>query len=247
MQRPARVKPSPSFWKRSLRRHSQARDLGSRASRSRRPERGSAIVLPQPLKEFLAVAGGSRDLLNADYIFLPPEQLRMAGGYLIFCEQRQGLEDFGIALADIHVLSEQSNPPVEVRPNSEVRWLRGEGELSAFLLGMTAWQSCAGCCLKRAACSRKELKKLLDSFEPVGAADVRVGSSRFGLVDRISVRSSRYYQSMNCCMSARHTRTCSASWQSRRDSTSIRYEASRACQLAPAWGFAGALFPPWPA
>jgi len=142
------------------------------------------LVLPHPLKDFLAVAGGSRDLMNADYILLPPEKLRVHGDHLIFCEERQGLEDFGIALADI--AANQPNPPVDVRPKGRSDWLVGEeGKLSAFLLGMTAWQVALMLPEKaRCAFPQKNLKKLLKFFEPVGAADVRVGSSRFALVDR---------------------------------------------------------------
>jgi hypothetical protein len=153
------------------------------------------IVLPQPLKDFFAVAGGSRDLLNADYIFLPPEQLRMDGGHLIFCEQRQGLEEFGIAHADLASLSEQWNPPVNVRPKGRSDWLLGEeGKLSAFLLGMTAWQVALMLPEKaRGALPQKELKRLQGFFEPVGAPDVRVGSSRFGLVDRKHSIVAAYY------------------------------------------------------
>lgn len=144
------------------------------------------LVLPQPLKDFFAVAGGSRDLMIADYIFLPPEKLRVDGDHLIFCEQRQGLEDFGIALADIASLAGQSNPPVDVRPKGRSDWLLGEeGRLTAFLLGMTAWQVALMLPEKaRCALPQNELQKLLEFFEPVGAPNVRVGSSRFGLVDR---------------------------------------------------------------
>jgi len=144
------------------------------------------LVLPGPLKDFFAIAGGSRDLMTADYLFLPPDKLHVDCEHLIFCKERQGLEDFGIALADIAALAERPNPPVDVRPKGRSEWLLGEeGNLSAFLLGMTAWQV-ALMLPEKARCSvpEKDLKKLLAFFEPVGAPDVRLGSSRFGLVDR---------------------------------------------------------------
>jgi hypothetical protein len=169
--------------------------LGIASERIAAAETRLGIVLPQPLKDFLAVAGGSRDLLSANYIFLPPEQLRVDGGHLIFCEQRQGLEDFGIALADLASLSEQWNPPVDVRPKGRSDWLLGEeGKLSAFLLGMTAWQvALMQTETARCALPQKELKRLLDFFEPVGTPDVRVGSSRFGLLDRKRSIVAAYY------------------------------------------------------
>ena len=144
------------------------------------------LVLPEPLRNFFAVAGGSQDLLNADYIFLPPEKLRVDDNHLIFCEERQGQEDFGIALANIAALGERPNPPVNVRPKGRVEWLVAEeGTLSAFLLGMTAWQV-ALMLPERARCPVPEvdLPKLLAFFEPVGAPLMRVGASRFGLIDR---------------------------------------------------------------
>lgn len=144
------------------------------------------LVLPEPLRNFFAVAGGSQDLLNADYIFLPPEKLRVDDNHLIFCEERQGQEDFGIALANIAALGERPNPPVNVRPKGRVEWLVAEeGTLSAFLLGMTAWQV-ALMLPERARCPVPEvdLPKLLAFFEPVGAPLIRVGASRFGLIDR---------------------------------------------------------------
>jgi len=144
------------------------------------------LVLPEPLRNFFAVAGGSRELMIADYIFLPPEKLRVDGDHLIFCEERQGLEDIGIALADIAALAERPNPPVAVRPKGRSEWLAGEeGPLAAFLLGMTAWQV-ALMLPEKARCPvpASDLARLLAFFEPVGASNVRGGSSRFGLVDR---------------------------------------------------------------
>jgi hypothetical protein len=143
------------------------------------------LVLPEPLKDFFAVAGGSRELMDADYRILPPEKLRVDGSHLIFCEENQGLEDFGIPLAEIARPTERPNPTVDVRSKGNPKWFCEAGNLSAFLLGMTAWQVVLALPEKaRCPFPEDELKKLLAFFEPIGAPQVRLGGHRFGLVDR---------------------------------------------------------------
>jgi hypothetical protein len=143
------------------------------------------FVLPEPLRDFFAVAGASHDLLNADYRMLPPEKLRADADHLIFCEENQGLEDFGIPLKELATPAERPNPTVDVRPKADPKWFGEAGKLSAFLLGMTAWQV-ALALPEKARCPypQDELKKLLPYFEPVGLPKVRLGGHRFGLVDR---------------------------------------------------------------
>lgn len=142
-----------------------------------------SLVLPEPLKDFFAVAGASRDLLNADYRILPPEKLRVDGEHLIFCEENQGLEDFGLPLEAVRAA--EPNPRVDVRPKRAPRWTVEASALSAFLLGMTAWQVVLSLPEKaRCPFPERELQKLRAFFEAVGAAEVRLGGHRFGLVDR---------------------------------------------------------------
>jgi len=141
------------------------------------------VPLPEPLKDFYSVAGGSRDLLNADYRFLPPEKLRVDDDHLIFCGENQGLESFGISLEPLR--AGRPNPPVQVRSEKNPKWFGESGKLSAFLLGMTAWNVVLAL-PEKARCPYPEddLPKLLPRFEPVGEPKVRLGSQYFGLVDR---------------------------------------------------------------
>jgi hypothetical protein len=141
------------------------------------------LALPEPLKDFYSVAGGSRDLLNADYRFLPPEKLRLDDEHLIFCGENQGLESFGISLEPLR--AGRPNPPVRVRSEKTPQWTVEAGKLTAFLLGMTAWNVVLAL-PEKARCPYPEdqLKKLLPRFEPVGEPKVRLGSQYFGLVDR---------------------------------------------------------------
>jgi hypothetical protein len=141
------------------------------------------FALPEPLKDFYSVAGGSRDLLNADYRFLPPDKLRVDDDHLIFCGENQGLEGFGIPLESLK--AGKPNPAVDVRRLNATRWTNEASALTAFLLGMTAWQV-ALALPEKARCPYPEtdLKKLLPYFEPVGAPKVRLGGDRTALVDR---------------------------------------------------------------
>jgi hypothetical protein len=143
------------------------------------------LTLPQALKDLYTVVGASRDVMQADYQMLAPEKLRVDGDHLIFCEENQGLEDFGIPLARLARLAESPNPSVDLRRLHETRWFCEAGKLSAFLLGMMAWQV-ALALPEKARCPypENELKKLVAFFEPVGEPKVRLGAQFFGLVDR---------------------------------------------------------------
>jgi len=143
------------------------------------------LVLPEPLKDFFSVAGRSRDILNADFRILPPEKLRVDADHLIFCEENQGLEDFGIPLESLQAA--RPDPQVDVRPLHARSWTVEAPALSAFMLGMTAWQVLLALPEKaRCLFPQDELNKLLALFEPVGAPQAQFEGPRFALVDRRS-------------------------------------------------------------
>ena len=143
------------------------------------------VVLPEPLRDYFTVAGGSRALMDVNFRILPPEKLRIDADHLIFCEEVQGLEDYGVALEKLARPAEYPNPPVLSRPKGEQRWGLEAARISAFLLGMAAWQA-ALALEEKARCElpRKQLKPLFAFFEPVGDTNLRVGGSCWGLVDR---------------------------------------------------------------
>jgi hypothetical protein len=143
------------------------------------------VVLPEPLKDYFTVAGGSRDLMDVNYRMLPPEKLRIDGDHLIFCAEDQGLEDYGIPLDQLAKPAEFPNPSVRMRPQGRQMWGMEASATSAFLLGMGAWQAVLALDeTARCKLPRKQLKQLLAFFEPVGDTDVRVGGPYWGLVDR---------------------------------------------------------------
>jgi hypothetical protein len=142
------------------------------------------LAIPDAVKDYYAVAG-ARDLKRVYYSMLPPEKLRVDGEQLIFCEENEGLEDFGISLEALAALAERPNPSVHVRRQGELRWFAEAGNVSAFLLGMEAWQVVLSLPEKtRCNMQSNELKGLLAFFEPVGGPKVRLGSQYFGMVDR---------------------------------------------------------------
>ena len=143
------------------------------------------LVLPEVLKDFFTVAGGSRDLMGVNYRMLPPEKLRIDGEHLIFCAENQGLQDYGMPIEELRKGTEDPNPTVRLRRKGASRWTVEASELSAFLLGTTAWQAVLSL-PEKARCEFPEddLPKLLAFFEPVGEPDVRLGGDMFALVNR---------------------------------------------------------------
>jgi hypothetical protein len=143
------------------------------------------VSLPAALTDYFAVAGGSRDLMDVNYRMLPLDKLRVDGDHLIFCEENQGLEDFGILLEELRKPTEWPNPSVGVRRKKARRWMLEASSLSAFLVGMAAWQAVLSM-PETARCDlpRKRLEKKLASFEPVGAQDEQLCGPRCALVDR---------------------------------------------------------------
>jgi hypothetical protein len=142
------------------------------------------LAIPDAVKDYYAVAG-ARDLKRVHYSLLPPEQLRVDGDHLVFCEENEGLEAFGISLEALAALADRPNPSVQVRQQGKPRWFCEAGNVSAFLLGMESWQVALSL-PEKARCNmqNKELKGLLAFFEPVGGPKVRLGSQYFGMVDR---------------------------------------------------------------
>ena len=142
------------------------------------------LLLPEPLKELFSVAGGSRDILNADFRIYMPEKLHVEGDHLIFCEENQGLEAYGIPLESLQATM-QPDPQVDVRRMHAKSWAREAQSLSAFMLGLAAWQVLLAV-PESARCPypEDELAKLLQFFEPLGASPPQFEGPRFGFLDR---------------------------------------------------------------
>ena len=142
------------------------------------------LALPDAVKDFYLISG-VRGLKRVHYSMLPPEELRVDGEHLVFCRESEGQEDFGLKLSTLATLDIRPNPSVDVRQQGKDRWFCEAGAVSAFLLGMEAWQVVLSLPHKaRCDMRNKELKGLLAFFEPVGGPKVRLGSQYFGLVDR---------------------------------------------------------------
>ncbi|MEP7245259.1 MAG: hypothetical protein ABI885_16505 [Gammaproteobacteria bacterium] len=143
------------------------------------------VALPEALKDYFSVAGGSREMMAGNFRMLAPEKLRSESAHLIFCEEDQGLEDFGIPLGELANLATVPNPSVAVKARKAREWFSESSSLSAFLLGVGVWQAILALPEKaRCKMPKTELKKVAAFFQPLGAPDVRLGGHRIGLVDR---------------------------------------------------------------
>jgi len=143
------------------------------------------LTLPEALKDYFTVCGHSREMMDENFHLMTPEKLRVERDHLIFCEENQGLALYGIPLEELGKLAETSNPSVDMNPTAGTKWFCESSSLSAYLLGLGAWQALLSVPEKaRSEFPRKELKTLKAFFEPVGTPDVRLGADWIALVDR---------------------------------------------------------------
>src|SRR4051794_39841192 len=77
------------------------------------------VALPEALKDYFSVAGSSREMMSGNFRMLAPEKLRVEGDHLIFCEEDQGTEDYGIPLSG---LANFPNPGVDVKARNAREW-----------------------------------------------------------------------------------------------------------------------------
>jgi hypothetical protein len=140
------------------------------------------LALPEALKDYFAVAGKSREMMDADFRLLAPEHLRVEGQYLVFCEENEWPAQWGIKLDD---LAKFPNPRVVGRRDNTQKWFGESSKLSAFLLGVGCWQAIMSI-QERARCKlpEKQLSKIEKQFEYIGDRSVRLGALRIGFVDR---------------------------------------------------------------
>ncbi len=148
-------------------------------------ERRLTLTLPEALQDYFTVGGHSREMMDADAHILAPDKLRVESDHLIFCEENQGIASYGIPLAELRELAKAPNPSVAAKAVNQPKWFSESSSLSAFLLGLGAWQALLSEPEKaRCELPQKQLKTLRAFFEPVGTPEVRLGGDRIGLVDR---------------------------------------------------------------
>jgi cell wall assembly regulator SMI1 len=141
------------------------------------------VRLPEALKDYLAVCGKTREMMNENYHLYSPDDLRVEDGHLIFCEENQGIEEYGVPLQDLEELV-AFHPRVQAKSVNTKEWRAESGSISAFLLGVGSFQAVLSMDNSaRFELPGKRLKKIEKFFEPVGEHEVRSGSQMVGFVD----------------------------------------------------------------
>lgn len=145
-------------------------------------EKRLGVALPEALRDYYLVASGYREMMDKDFHLLPPEKLRIEGDYLVFCEESQGGAVWGIHRNNLLTLP---NPRVEGKAGNAHKWFSESSKLSAFLLGIGAWQALLSQ-EETARCElpEKQLKKIEAQFDYIGERSVRLGGHRVGLIYR---------------------------------------------------------------
>ncbi|XYI02729.1 SMI1/KNR4 family protein [Sorangium sp. So ce1128] len=147
----------------------------------RAAEQRLGLALPEALRNYLATAGRHRGMMHADFHMLPPDELRLAGDCLIFCEENQYVAEWGIQAADRGF----ANPRVSGRARNTETWYSEASRLSGFLIHVATWQAV----ISMPECSRCELpEKNLKALEPlleyIGDKKLRSGGHRISFIDR---------------------------------------------------------------
>jgi hypothetical protein len=147
-------------------------------------ERRLKVTLPDALKDYLTVCGGSRDMMDASWRLFSPDQLRIDDGYLIFGTEDQGTMEYGIPVEELEMLDEEPHPTVLARAKNSQKWVSESGSISSYLLGVGSFQAVQSVGEQaRFELPVKKLKDILKFLEPLGERAVQSGSHIVGFVD----------------------------------------------------------------
>lgn len=139
------------------------------------------VDLPEALRDYYSVAGKYYEMMDSDFDLLTLEELRIHSGYLVFCEENQGLAEWGIRLDELT----SANPAVVGRATDDDQWFTESSKLSAFLINVGCWQAIMSLGEKaRCELPEKELSGVEKLFEPIGDDHLRLGGNQASFVDR---------------------------------------------------------------
>jgi hypothetical protein len=100
-----------------------------------------AVQLPSTLRNFYRDVGYLGPSGQAHESLLAPNQFQLRKGSLVFCVENQGVNLWGILVADLAF----DDPPVVRAYNEEtLEWERDHDRLSDFLITFTYWQAVNG-------------------------------------------------------------------------------------------------------
>jgi cell wall assembly regulator SMI1 len=143
------------------------------------------VTFPEALKDYLAVCGKTRELMDTSYRLYSPDQLRVEDGHLIFCAEKDGTAEYGIPVRKLEDLGATIRPSVNAKKKNAEKWFSESGSISAFLLGVGSFQAVRSAMEQaRFKLPEKRLKEVVKFFEPVGEPEVRLGGHIIGLIDR---------------------------------------------------------------
>jgi hypothetical protein len=108
---------------------------GTSATELAKIERELGMGLPAILRECHLLAGEHRLSRFHDRL-LPPREMRLERGALIFVEQHQGVAHYAIGIAELG----QEDPPVLQGQPGDEAWYDECGCLSTFMLNWYCWQ-----------------------------------------------------------------------------------------------------------
>lgn len=94
------------------------------------------LRLPAALAALYRVAGDSEDVCRAHHFFVPPADLAVEQGYLVFLHENQSVLSWGFPVA----ATAEPDPVVWQRNNSSPsRWFSEEKTFTEFLTAMFEW------------------------------------------------------------------------------------------------------------
>ncbi len=139
------------------------------------------LTLPEPLKDYYITLGKHDEFMDADYHVYPLSDLIIKDEALVFCEENQGLAEWGIQLININL----PNPQVSGRNAGRTRWVHQSLQTTSYLINLACWQAVmtqaevAQCSLKKS-----ELHIIENHFDYIGDIDVRSGDDGRSFVDK---------------------------------------------------------------
>lgn len=131
----------PETYREVIRRIHGQEPVGEPEEQVRVAEARLGIALPRTLRDCYLFASHQEPCNSTHDRLLGPGTLRMAGGALLFYEENEGVNYWGIRASDL----DQEDPPVVAAWNEEpMRWEIDHDRLSGFLATMAYWQAVNG-------------------------------------------------------------------------------------------------------
>ena len=150
------------------------------------------FALPEPLRDFHAVAGRHQAMMDADYHVVPLDKLTVKDNCLIVCEENQWTAEWGIELKSL----KYPNPQVVARPQGQEKWSTESMKTSAHLINLGSWQAIMSVEeVARIRIPEEELSSIEKHFEYIGDRTIRSGAQEVSFID-VSHRILACYQYM---------------------------------------------------